>query len=88
MSNHDEALVEKAAQVLRGLERAWGHMPDATGIDSRDAAHAVLDAVADDLRAEALERAAADPAARLSGHSGVSVRWLQREAANCRQGRA
>lgn len=77
MSTYDDALVERAAEVLRGLERQWGHTPDATGIDSEDAARAVLDAVADELRAEGSTRY------RLAWQSAKRRRgwtWVQRVA--------
>ena len=57
---------------------------ESTGLtveEVEDEACAVLEAVAPAIArkaaSRALKTAAADPNARLSGHSGVSVRWLR-----------
>lgn len=70
MSGHDEALVEKAARTLAGLapNEAWptnealggsltGTRDDEYRDAMRDDARAVLDAVADEIRAEGWDEA-------------------------------
>lgn len=87
MSAYIDADVEAARAAL--IEHCVSHYPDNESVrafaesmfgDSDPTVITVLNAVAPAIAARALREAAHNPAARLSGHSGVSVRWLAKRA--------